>query len=397
MIGVMEADMLDKNFDEINYSDIQELIDISVPESKRLEYKREIHLSKDMDKKEFLADISSFANADGGTLIYGLEEDKGIAKNIIGIASDSFDALIRQMESIIQTGLEPRITVKTKTINIPGESKNLILLRTEKSWYGPHRIIHNDKFYSRNSAGKYPLDTFELRNAFISSNSLIEKIDAFRDRRIMEIMNDNAPISLPPTGKIVLHFFPLGCFTTNTGEEFKRILNITNELGLLYCERGYNYKYNLNGFLMYSPQSPNYTQIFRNGTIEAVDGLMCASHPEMSYPANTIPAATLEESIFNFFISAMKCFVRSNNASPLFFSITLLHVKSYKLGANYTFDPLGKINSIERDIVKLPETIINDYTIKPETVLQPMFDMIWNACGYDRSQNFDGNGNFKCR
>jgi hypothetical protein len=369
-----------------------------VQESKLLEYKKELHLFKDEEKREFLADVSSFANADGGILMYGIKEDKGAAKNIAGVVNDNFDDLVRQMENIIRDGVEPRITIKTKTINVPGEDTRLILIRIEKSWYGPHRVIYrgHDKFYSRNSAGKYPLDTFELRNAFTSSSSLIEKIDQFRDRRIMEILNNNAPIRLPPTGKILLHFFPLGCFTTNTGEEFKRMIGFKNELGLLYWKHGYDYKNNLHGFLMYSPRSPDYTQVFRNGSVEALDAFLCAPHPE-KFPDDTIVSTDLEKGIFDFFNNAMKYFVKANIAAPVFFSITLIHVKGYNLGVEHNFDIFGKINPIENDIIKLPETIINDCAIKPEAVLRPMFDMIWNACGYERSRNFNESGDFTIR
>jgi hypothetical protein len=50
---------------------------------------------------------------------------------------------------------------------------------------------------------------------------------------------------------------------------------------------------------------------------------------------------------------------------------------------------------IDTDIVKLPESIINDFDIKPESVLQPMYDIIYNACGCERSNNFDEQGDFK--
>jgi len=39
-----------------------------------LDYKRDVPGESDQDKKEFLADISSFANATGGDLIYGVDE-----------------------------------------------------------------------------------------------------------------------------------------------------------------------------------------------------------------------------------------------------------------------------------------------------------------------------------
>ncbi|MCD6594362.1 ATP-binding protein, partial [bacterium] len=68
--------MIAKNIDQISEEDLQALIDNSVLEGKTIEYKQSLPGNSDSDKKEFLADISSFANASGGDLIYGILEDR---------------------------------------------------------------------------------------------------------------------------------------------------------------------------------------------------------------------------------------------------------------------------------------------------------------------------------
>jgi predicted HTH transcriptional regulator len=67
------------DFTQIDMADIQRLITNAVPESRTLEYKQTLKIGSDGDKKEFLADVSAFANTDGGDIIYGLSADKGIA------------------------------------------------------------------------------------------------------------------------------------------------------------------------------------------------------------------------------------------------------------------------------------------------------------------------------
>ena len=52
---------------------IQRLIDNSVCEDSHIEYKAELKFRSDDDKKELLADVSAFANAGGGNVIYGVE------------------------------------------------------------------------------------------------------------------------------------------------------------------------------------------------------------------------------------------------------------------------------------------------------------------------------------
>lgn len=52
--------------DKLVESDIKRLISNQIQENKSLDYKKELHISKDNDKKEFLYDISAMYNTDGG-------------------------------------------------------------------------------------------------------------------------------------------------------------------------------------------------------------------------------------------------------------------------------------------------------------------------------------------
>ena len=56
-----------KPLDQITADDLQALIDAQAPEKRTLDYKATLPGNADADKKEFLADVSSFANAAGGT------------------------------------------------------------------------------------------------------------------------------------------------------------------------------------------------------------------------------------------------------------------------------------------------------------------------------------------
>jgi hypothetical protein len=91
-----------KPLDQINKADLQEIINDQVQESKTIDYKRDLILNTDEQKKEFLADISSFANAIGGHLIYGVVEEKGIPKQISGLEIRDIDKEIGRLENIMR-------------------------------------------------------------------------------------------------------------------------------------------------------------------------------------------------------------------------------------------------------------------------------------------------------
>ena len=76
-----------KDLDLVTEIDLQNLIEKEVHEGKKIEYKETLPGNSDRDKKEFLGDVSSFANESGGYIIYGISEDrnKGIPEEIKGL------------------------------------------------------------------------------------------------------------------------------------------------------------------------------------------------------------------------------------------------------------------------------------------------------------------------
>jgi hypothetical protein len=57
----MSVDRLD--FENLSEDDVAELVAGQVPEGLRIEYKRELYGNSDSERREFLKDVSAFANA----------------------------------------------------------------------------------------------------------------------------------------------------------------------------------------------------------------------------------------------------------------------------------------------------------------------------------------------
>ncbi len=60
----------------ISVDDILELVSNRVPERSDLEYKREPYGTSNTDRLEMLRDVAAMANARGGYIIIGIEEDR---------------------------------------------------------------------------------------------------------------------------------------------------------------------------------------------------------------------------------------------------------------------------------------------------------------------------------
>src|SRR6266536_3047160 len=97
-----------KPLDLVNEADLQALVDNKVREIKTIEYKRALPGNADAEKQEFLYDVSSFANASGGDLIFGVTEIDGVASKVSGLDLGTVDQDILRLENIIRDGIEPR-------------------------------------------------------------------------------------------------------------------------------------------------------------------------------------------------------------------------------------------------------------------------------------------------
>ncbi|MEM7557457.1 MAG: hypothetical protein AAF378_25920 [Cyanobacteria bacterium P01_A01_bin.84] len=51
-------------------------------------------------------------------------------------------------------------------------------------------------------------------------------------------------------------------------------------------------------------------------------------------------------------------------------------------------------HTIDRNNLLMPEVMVENFNFEPSKVLKPIFDAVWNACGYPGSRNYDDSGNW---
>ena len=134
-------------------NEIKSLLENEVAEGIFRDYKRDLYGPSNEDKKEFLKDVSSFANTAGGEILIGIAETNGVPTEVIGVEGN-LDAEIQRLTSLLRDSLEPRI-VGVWMRHVQLDNGRVLVIRIPKSWNPPHAVLHGQSrlVFLRNSAG----------------------------------------------------------------------------------------------------------------------------------------------------------------------------------------------------------------------------------------------------
>jgi hypothetical protein len=373
-----------KPIDSITMADLESLVIDQVIESKQIEYKQTLPGRGDPEGKEFLKDVSSFANAAGGDLIFGIREEDGTPSEICGLHVQNIDDEKLRIENMIRDGIEPRIPgISIREITEQG--KIVIIVRIPRSWALPHVVKYKGhwRFYSRNSSGAYPLDVSELRASFLLSESMGERIRRFRSERLSMIVSGEGTLAMSDSPKLVLHVIPISVVDPATRFDLSSAIALSERAPQIDRE-SHTWRYNFDGFVTYAPKGGSYVQIFHNGSIEAVNTSLFANPPY-------IPSTKFEQVL----VKAVEMYValikELGVQPPIFIMLSLLGVKSFVVtGSQRTY---GEV--IERNDLVISEVTMNSFESHVAEILKPSFDAVWNAGGWPGSENYDREGKWQ--
>ncbi len=390
--------MIQKSLDQIAKADVDALVADQTSEGRTLEYKRQLPGNSDRDKREFLADVSSFANAGGGDLLFGVVEKldaegnkTGLPDSAPGLAGINADPEILRLENILRDGIKPRIPGVRLRAVAGFASGPIIVLRTPRSFAAPHMVTFQDhsRFYSRTSAGKYALDVGEIRSAFALSASLPERVRHFREERLGRIVAGETPVKMKAGPTVVLHLVPASSLDPIASVD----LAAAAEWQTLFVPMGSSpgsRRYNIDGLLRYATREKtcgSYVQLFRTGAVEAVETLR-VKDGDKSFRAPAV-AKSLWAALSNY----LGVLHGVGVVPPMFVLVSLLGVAGY-----YVPDQLEEAEAaFDRDAVLLPDVLLEDAAAHPAQVLRPAFDAMWQASGWAKCPHYDEKGNWIAR
>jgi len=362
--------LINKPFANITLDDILSLQTNEIEEGKSIDYKQELHLDNKSNKKEFAADITSFANTVGGDLIIGVSEGRGIITEIKGIKINDKDKLRQDIENLLRDIIQPQI-MGLEIAFYPFEQKYIMHIRIPQSFNGPH-IVNGERFYGRNTTGKYPFDYVEIKQRFILSNQVQERIKNYHIERMMKVKADEGYYETGHGTTILIHVVPIQSFTENV--YVSTLTHDRFELAPLYGT-SYEPVIQFEGItgIRRGGERASYHHINRQGIIEITDKVLLNRDPSLPILGKTI----IERSLM-VLPHAFNNLGELGLYGPYLISTAILDVKGRIINHNefgFSESPIRQNDMIFPSIIITDPTNMDEYE-------QMLKELLMNAAGY---------------
>ena len=172
--------MFAKPFPQINYSDIENLVDQRLAEGTNLDYKIELG-NPDKAKKELAKDVSAFANSGGGYLILGISNDF----KITGIESTVNNRpVIEWINQILSSNIVPIVKYPDpQVVKIPKSEKVIVVIHVPESLNKPHMTSESNSYFFRVNDISKPATHYQIRDMFEFSRNRSNDLKLFLEKR----------------------------------------------------------------------------------------------------------------------------------------------------------------------------------------------------------------------
>ena len=386
--------VFNKTIDDLTIADIEFLIQNRIPEGMRMEFKRDHYGRTESDKKEFAADVTAMANAQGGYIFIGVDEDKGFANAAAGVKSDNPDQLILSVTASLRSSIEPEIFgVRIRWLTLRGDT-GFLVVEVPKSWSAPHGVVSDKtcKFHLRDENGKHPMSFQEIKRAFSFAGEIENSVRVFRSTRLELLRRNEGPLAIDvELPKLVLHLIPLSSITFPQQIQFDQYETGISPFGAT----GFNSIHSLDGFVTYSgpedgsQQVRAFTTLFRTGTVEAI----CKIYTTSSDDKLIFDLSDIEKSLIGKMEQSLRILKQRGIFNPIYIMVSVLNAKNHAASAK--FNRHAALYPYRAQDLLLPELLLdqNNIDLPVANILRPLFNLLWNAFGWSGSVNYDTNGN----
>jgi hypothetical protein len=158
---------------------------------------------------------------------------------------------------------------------------------------------------------------------------------------------------------------------------------------------GFNTSFNGDGLLRVDADQGrlnSYLQVFRNGIIESVNGRMLTGRRMRE---DGLPSQAFCMSLGAFLSQAVAFLQAVSIGPPACLLLTLIGLKGAPLIV--AGSPGYYLRPFDRDVISLPEVVVDDFTSDPKSWLRPTLDVLWQHSGEDSCPYFLADGTWNLR
>lgn len=391
-----------ERFKEVNQDFLVSLIKNGIEENLHLDYKE-----LPGNNAEVAKDLSSFANNDGGNIIYGIREDTNKPIEIVPINQPN---LREKFDQIARNGIDPSLDIRILPVdvNIEGNEGQVFLIYIPRKYPILHQAVTRGKYYKRTEFTSSPMSNFEIETAFKLAYNYEERINSFYQKRLHDLHGGEYHINIPGPARMLIHMISIDTLNVNESFDLETIFNnFKDYLKPPDCTFGKRITRNLLGLLVTCGPDPNtenfvgYVQLYRRGMIEAINSSLLEPTTQLHgrryiNPVKILEMWYLEKNIIDSCSMYLKTLEKVGVGLPIYLYISFIHMKEYKISL---FPYRGVFidndsDEAKKDEILLPRIKIDSFGINFEEKLKTTFDIFWNVFNQSGSRNYDENGRF---
>ncbi len=384
-------DIFNKPFTEINFADVNALVIRQTLENQSLEYKKIPWTKDNAGKRELLRDISAMANAYGGYIIIGVEEDKAdqaIAFANVQNSEDEQDRIV----SMVHANLQPRIAGFNIKCLTDGTT-NIILIYAPHSLRTPHLITGEDlyQFWIRHDRQKAKMSVEEIRDAILKNVGVSESVSTYLEKRKLDYMRE-----IVQRPFVVVRAIPseINQEFVNTRDPVLRDL-LKRPLNLR--PHGWDFHFNrdakptLLGLKIDKGMDGKQLELHRNGYVE---GRASMYEHEVSQDKkidgethHAIRGLPVVEYVYSFINQAKQIFDYANYEGQVLIQVSLVNIKNYQLGRYQDQTMFQEYSPWKQDFLDIGPLAFD--ILDPDKITQTLTDRVWEAFGFEQAPYFE--------
>lgn len=370
----------------ISEEHLQRLVADGVSEGPTLDAKLVLPGASDDDKKEYLRDVSAFANANGGDLLYGVKDENGIITAVPGMELQDVESEILRLSQLARDCIDPRIFNLTISPIRLESGKAVLLVRVPQSIDSPHMITFKriNQFWIRQNTGKAPMTTSDVRNSVLRTFGWRERLRKVHSDRMEALVVGEGPILLMDGPLLFVQTLPL---SEPTGLDLSTpvIRDQLIRLGPPMHGGGYNHWYTFDGFLL-APSQPNQaTYSFRlcchDGMVEAVR--VDYHMPDDAAQQQRISIESLEGQIVALFDGNIKALQAMGVLPPIAVLVSIRGIRGAVFVRQHDDrHDIAERLAVTRDPLPLPHVVLHEYPADSRDALSLILTRLWQTAGF---------------